>query len=134
MTPPLKHLIWDLRFVTHDLTPLILRLHWGILDPYSDFVPGGSLLAGTGSFAVRYCFKRKQVCSGSFLHSFMEAPSLCYLCFPCLQGELVEDEVILQILGDAMQQPDCEKGFILDGFPRSVAQAEKICVANACMV
>jgi len=36
----------------------------------------------------------------------------------------------VEILGEAMRKPACEKGFILDGFPRSTAQAEKVSAAT----
>lgn len=41
-------------------------------------------------------------------------------------GELVPDEVVIGILKDRISEPDCKNGFILDGFPRTVPQAEAL--------
>jgi adenylate kinase len=39
------------------------------------------------------------------------------------RGELVSDDIMIGLIKDTLQQPECKNGFILDGFPRSTAQA-----------
>lgn len=46
------------------------------------------------------------------------------------RGELVPDEIVLQMVEDRISQPDCANGFVFDGFPRTLQQAddlERIC-------
>ena len=40
------------------------------------------------------------------------------------KGELVPDEIVIEMLKQRISKEDCEKGFILDGFPRTIAQAK----------
>jgi adenylate kinase len=49
------------------------------------------------------------------------------------RGELVPDEIVLGMVEDRINQPDCARGFVFDGFPRTLRQAddlERICKAN----
>jgi len=41
-------------------------------------------------------------------------------------GQLMPDDLMIRIISDRIDQPDCAKGFILDGFPRTVPQAEAL--------
>ena len=42
------------------------------------------------------------------------------------RGELVPDAIVVKIISDRIEAPDCANGFILDGFPRTVVQAEEL--------
>ncbi len=42
------------------------------------------------------------------------------------RGDLVPDSLIMDIMGVRLKEKDCEKGFILDGFPRTIPQAEAL--------
>jgi adenylate kinase len=42
------------------------------------------------------------------------------------RGDLVPDSLIMGIMEARLQEPDCEKGFLLDGFPRTIPQAEAL--------
>jgi len=42
------------------------------------------------------------------------------------KGELVPDEIVIGLIKERIVEPDCEAGYILDGFPRTIVQAEKL--------
>ena len=49
------------------------------------------------------------------------------------QGQLVPDELTVKILLDRVAQPDCQNGYVLDGFPRTIPQAEVLDQALAAL-
>ena len=48
------------------------------------------------------------------------------------KGALVPDELVLKLVDARLRQPDALKGFILDGFPRTVSQAETLAKMLEC--
>ena len=47
------------------------------------------------------------------------------------RGELVPDSLVLKIVAERIERPDCSHGFVFDGFPRTVAQAQWLGLGRA---
>ncbi|WP_046865338.1 adenylate kinase [Microvirga massiliensis] len=84
--------------------------------------------AGKGTQAVRLVERLgiPQLSTGDMLRSAVSAGTPIGLQAKALmdRGDLVPDEVVVGIIADRIREPDAVGGFILDGFPRTVAQAE----------
>ena len=86
--------------------------------------------AGKGTQAVRICdaLKIPQNSTGDILRKAMREGTPTGLKAKAFieKGDLVPDEVVIQIVKERLAEADCRNGYILDGFPRTVPQAEAL--------
>jgi adenylate kinase len=84
--------------------------------------------AGKGTQAVRLVERLgiPQLSTGDMLRAAVAAGTPVGLKAKAVmdRGELVSDEIVVGIIADRIEEADARQGFILDGFPRTVAQAE----------
>ena len=86
--------------------------------------------AGKGTQAVRVCEQLgiPQISTGDILRRAIknETPTGLAAKSYIDKGQLVPDSVVIDIVRERLVQDDCKNGYLLDGFPRTVAQAEAL--------
>jgi adenylate kinase len=84
--------------------------------------------AGKGTQANFICekFGIPQISTGDMLRRAIKAGTPLGLAAQKVMdaGQLVSDDIILGLVKERLKQPDCAKGYLLDGFPRTIPQAE----------
>ncbi|MGA7911518.1 MAG: adenylate kinase [Candidatus Dormiibacterota bacterium] len=83
---------------------------------------------GTQANMLRTHFGITHVATGDMLRAEIQAGTpLGRLAQPILAaGQYVSDEIMIAMIRNRLRQPDCERGFIMDGFPRTVPQAQAL--------
>ena len=86
--------------------------------------------AGKGTQAHAICarFSIPQISTGDMLRAAIAAGSVLGQRVKSIMdaGELVSDNVILELVTERLLEPDCKSGFLFDGFPRTIPQAEAL--------
>ncbi|ATR82059.1 adenylate kinase [Pseudomonas sp. FFUP_PS_473] len=87
---------------------------------------------GTQAKFITEKFGIPQISTGDMLRAAVKAGTPLGLEAKAIMdaGKLVSDELIINLVKDRIAQPDCAKGFLFDGFPRTIPQAEALVTAG----
>jgi adenylate kinase len=87
---------------------------------------------GTQAGFIREKFGIPQISTGDMLRAAVKAGTPLGIAAKKVMdaGQLVSDDIILALVTERLKQPDCAKGYLFDGFPRTIPQAEAMRAAN----
>jgi adenylate kinase len=87
---------------------------------------------GTQATFIKDAFAIPQISTGDMLRAAVKAGTPLGLAAKKIMdtGGLVSDDIIIGLVRDRLQQPDCAKGYLFDGFPRTIPQAEAMKTAG----
>lgn len=83
---------------------------------------------GTQAAQITEHYGIPQISTGDMLRAAVKAGTPLGLAAKKIMdaGELVSDDIIIGLVKERLQQPDCKNGFLFDGFPRTIPQAEAL--------
>jgi adenylate kinase len=87
---------------------------------------------GTQATFIKELYGIPQISTGDMLRTAVKAGTPVGLAAKQIMdsGALVSDDIIIRLVLDRLQEPDCAKGYLFDGFPRTIPQAEAMRNAN----
>ena len=83
---------------------------------------------GTQAHFIREKYAIPQISTGDMLRAAVKAGTPLGLAAKQVMdaGQLVSDDIIIGLVQERLQQPDCKRGYLFDGFPRTIPQAEAL--------
>jgi adenylate kinase len=90
---------------------------------------------GTQATFIKEHFGIPQISTGDMLRAAVKAGTPLGLAAKKIMdsGGLVSDDLIIGLVQDRLKQPDCSKGYLFDGFPRTIPQADALKEANVAL-
>jgi adenylate kinase len=90
---------------------------------------------GTQAQFIREKFAIPQISTGDMLRAAVKAGTPLGVAAKKVMdaGQLVSDDIIIGLVKERLKEPDCSKGYLFDGFPRTIPQAEAMKAANVAL-
>ncbi|MEA3195944.1 MAG: adenylate kinase [Betaproteobacteria bacterium] len=90
---------------------------------------------GTQAQFIREKFAIPQISTGDMLRAAVKAGTPLGVAAKKVMdsGQLVSDDIIIGLVKERLKEPDCKRGYLFDGFPRTIPQAEAMKAANVAL-